>query len=182
MPTTSHKAKRGKKAATSPDNVRILTVRPKGKPKRPGGNPDIGRYAVQGALTKELSGGIVGVNKQLAEIIRAIGSEQIDPQTGWTRVAVVVRRLYSEAMSGKVDAAKLLFERGWGLMPKPIQVSVRAEIVQHIQEAGLTLAQAWQDPVMREVMETNGLTVDERGLPQLIIDGQVVDQTPQGES
>lgn len=177
MPVTSHKAKRGQRGNKDPENYRIITIKPKGKAKRPDGNPDIAKHQAKAIISRELNSsiGMTGLNKQLSEIIRAIGHEQVDPDLGWTRVAAVVRRMYTEAMGGKVDAAKLLFERGWGLMPKPVQLSVRAEIVQKVQEAGLTLAQAWQDPLLRELMESNGLRIDEQGLPQLIIDGQIVE-------
>lgn len=54
------------------------------------------------------------VGKALAEQIRAIGDEVVDKRVGWTRLEVVLRRLYSDAMAGRHGATQILLDRGWG--------------------------------------------------------------------
>lgn len=90
--------------------------------------------------------------KQLSDLIREIGEEVIDPQKGWTRLEAVVRRVYSDALSGKPAQQALLFERGWGKVPTPIQLDMRAEVLNLMESTGLTVDELSGDPVLKEIM------------------------------
>jgi hypothetical protein len=102
-------------------------------------------------------------NRILSELIQAIGSEVVDPQTGWTRIAAVIRKLYIDAVSGKTPAAALLFERGWGKVPQPVSVDLQAEvthIVLSALQAGVPPEDVLADPVLSKMAEDSGLVVD----------------------
>jgi hypothetical protein len=102
-------------------------------------------------------------NRVLSELIQAIGSEVVDPQTGWTRIAAVIRKLYIDAVSGKTPAAALLFERGWGKVPQPVSVDLQAEvthIVLSALQAGVSPEEVLADPVLAKMAEDSGLVVD----------------------
>lgn len=86
---------------------------------------------------------------QLQELIQQIGSEQIDPQTGWTRIEAVVRKVYAEAMHGKINAMELLFNRGWGRVPMPVKINIQAELSKALAESGLSNEEAQADPLLR---------------------------------
>lgn len=90
--------------------------------------------------------------KQLSDLIREIGDETIDSQKGWTRIEAVVRRLYSDALSGKTPAQALLFERGWGRVPTPVQLDLRAEVSKLIETTGLTAEELDGDPILKELI------------------------------
>lgn len=92
------------------------------------------------------------LNRQLQGLIQEIGKEIISEETGWTRLEVVVRKLYTDAMSGKTAAVALLFERGWGRVPTPVQVDMRSEVLGLLEETGLTQAELQGDPVLRELI------------------------------
>ena len=105
--------------------------------------------------------------QSLGEHIRAVGDEILeiaDPLTGqivkWRRIDAVLRRLYAEAMGGKVGAAELLFERGWGKVPTPVHVDLKAEVTQLMQGTGLTWREAMQDPILSQIILASGLVVD----------------------
>lgn len=106
----------------------------------PGNNPH-----VMGARRLKIA-------KQLSDLIREIGEEEIDAQKGWTRIEAVVRRLYSDALSGKTPAQALLFERGWGKVPTPVQLDLRGEIEKLIETTGLTLDELEHDPILKELV------------------------------
>ena len=102
-------------------------------------------------------------NRVLSELIQAIGSEVVDPATGWTRIAAVIRKLYIDAVSGKTPAAALLFERGWGKVPQPVSVDLQAEvthIVLSALQAGVSPEEVLADPVLAKMAEDSGLVVD----------------------
>jgi len=102
-------------------------------------------------------------NRVLSELIQAIGNEIVDPQTGWTRIAAVIRKLYIDAVSGKTPAAALLFERGWGKVPQPVSVDLQAEvthIVLSALQAGVSPEEVLADPVLAKMAEDSGLVVD----------------------
>lgn len=90
--------------------------------------------------------------KQLSDLIREIGDEVIDPQKGWTRLEAVVRRVYSDALSGKAAQQALLFERGWGKVPTPVQLDMRTEVLNLMDSTGLTADELSQDPILKEIM------------------------------
>jgi len=97
----------------------------------------------------------------LAKLIKDIGDEVVDPEIGWTRMESVIRRLYNTAIGGSVPAAELLMERGWGKVATPIEVDVSGEVRNLVISAGLTWAQISADPVLRELLESSGITADE---------------------
>jgi hypothetical protein len=108
------------------------------------------------------------LSQQLQDMIRLIGNEMIDPGLGWTRIIMVIRRLYMDAASGKTQAAALLFERGWGKVPTPVQMDFRAEVLNIIHDTGISKDEIDQDPVLKMIM---GETVE----------GQYRDILPQPE-
>jgi len=81
----------------------------------------------------------------LSQHVRDIGSEVIDTATGWTRLDAVLRRLYNDAMSGKVPAADILLERGWGKVMQPIEVSWQEEARRLIADGKLTPEGVWAE-------------------------------------
>lgn len=87
--------------------------------------------------------------KQLQSLIQDIGAEVIDPVQGWTRIDLVVRKLYQEASQGKVQAIDLLFNRGWGRVALPMRINVQAEMSKALDESGLSLEEAQDDPLLR---------------------------------
>lgn len=99
-------------------------------------------------------------NNDLQRYIREIGEEVIDPQSGWTRIGAVIRRLYADALQGKTQAADLLFERGWGKAVQPVQLDVEAEARQLIISMGLSRADIESDPVLRELLTVEGTLID----------------------
>ena len=163
-PQTSHKK-------MIPGETEMMVTVQMAEPKAPNpkGNPHLKDYALAGSLAAIESGARTPrYAKVLADLIRQLGEEVIDPTTGWTRVVSVIKRLYLNAMAGDTRAAALLFERGWGKVPAPVQMNVRAELIHVITESGLTLTEAWQDPTLRDLLEAQGLHVDANNLPQLI--------------
>jgi hypothetical protein len=92
------------------------------------------------------------LNRQLQDLIREIGNEVVDEEKGWTRVIGVVRRLYYDAMQGKTQATALLLERGWGKVPTPIQMDMKAEVLEIMESTGLTQQEIQNDPILREIM------------------------------
>lgn len=105
-------------------------------------------------------------NQDLQRLIQDIGQEVVDPKTGWTRIVAVIRRLYAEAMLGRVPAISLLLERGWGKSVVPIQVDVRTELRRIVTESHLTPEDIESDPILRELFET--------------VEGSVLDSQPIG--
>lgn len=104
------------------------------------------------------------LNRQLQDMIRIIGNEEIDHERGWTRIIMVIRRLYADAAMGKTPAANLLFERGWGKVPTPVQMDFRSELLTIIEDTGLTRAEIDQDPVLRMIM-TDAVEAEYKELP-----------------
>jgi hypothetical protein len=105
--------------------------------------------------------------QSLAEHIRTIGEEEIegiDPKTGevikWRRIDAVVRRVYADALGGKSAAQELIFERGWGKVPTPVQIDLKTEVIQIIQQTGLSLQEAAKDPILGAIAESAGIIVD----------------------
>lgn len=103
-------------------------------------------------VNQQLSKQKLKLAKQLSGLIREIGEETIDVQKGWTRLEAVVRRLYSDALSGKTAAQALLFERGWGKVPTPVQLDMRGEILTLMEKTGLTVDELGTDPVLKEIV------------------------------
>lgn len=106
----------------------------------------------------QMSPGPLGVPKsrdasKLAELIQSIGNETIDPTQGWTRIEAVIRRVYADALSGKTAAQDLLFNRGWGRVPLPMKIDVRAELTAVLEQSGLTLEDAANDPLLKHLLE-----------------------------
>jgi len=107
----------------------------------------------------------------LQELIQQIGSEVIDPVKGWSRIQVVVRKLYLEAASGKISAMELLFNRGWGRVPMPVKMSIQAELHQALESSGLSLEEAQDDPLLRFLLSSSQLVENnesERGPDQSV--------------
>ena len=59
------------------------------------------------------------VGKSIAELVRSIGNEVLDEQRNWTRIDVLLRKLYQDANNGKHAAAQIILDRGWGKAPQP---------------------------------------------------------------
>lgn len=97
---------------------------------------------------------------QLQELIQQIGSEQIDPQTGWTRIEAVVRKVYAEAMHGKINAMELLFNRGWGRVAMPVKINIQAELSRALEESGLTNEEAQHDPLLKFLLGSGDQIVE----------------------
>lgn len=98
--------------------------------------------------------------KELADLIQHIGAEEIDPIKGWTRIEMVVRKLYVEAASGKVAAMDLLFNRGWGRVPMPVKVNIQAQLHDALNESGLSMAEANEDPFLRFLLGSGDMSVE----------------------
>lgn len=113
---------------------------------------------------------VVTYRQTLAEHIRAIGEETVSfpgPDgeiIKWRRIDAVLRKLYAEAMAGKINAAELLLERGWGKVPAAIQIDLRAEVMQIIEHTGLSMQEAAQDPILRGILTSAGVTLEEEAL------------------
>jgi len=120
----------------------------------------------------------------LANLIRDIGEEVIDPNLGWTRVEALIRRLYNEAMAGKIQAAELLLDRGWGKVPTPVDVDISGEVRKLTINAGLTWDVISADPLLRQLIELSGVTPDEA----VLLEGEYAElgsagpALPEGES
>lgn len=102
-------------------------------------------------------------NKLLQQLFQAVGDELVDPQTGWTRITAVVRRVYADALAGKVAQQALVFERYGGKVATPIQVDVKTEITQLLYQSlqsGLRPEELLRDPILHRMAEDSGLIVD----------------------
>lgn len=97
----------------------------------------------------------------LSKMIQDIGEEVVDPKLGWTRVEAVIRRLFNEAMAGKIQAAEVLLDRGWGKVPTPIDIDITGEVRKVVVGAGLSWDDISSDPILRTLVETSGLHEDE---------------------
>ena len=152
-----HKGKRGpaRRADEQPPTNKLVTFRVPPHPQ----TPDMMRTVIQpqAVLAKAHH---QRAGRELSDLIMAIGNEVIDINTGWTRMTALVRRLYADGLSGKHEATKILLERAYGKVPKPIQLSVRTEILSIISQQGLTLADAAQDPILAELLKAQGLLLD----------------------
>lgn len=84
-------------------------------------------------------GGRPKLDVTLSDTVRRIGNE-IDEKTGLTRLESLLRRLYQDARNGKVAAAALILERGWGKTPIFMELNWREEARQLIASGRLTLA------------------------------------------
>lgn len=105
------------------------------------------------------------LNRQLQDLIREIGNEVVPNTEGWTRIITVIRRLYLEAANGKVAATALLLERGWGKVPTPVQMDMKAEVMQIMESTGLTRDELASDPILKELMN-NAIDADFRDADQ----------------
>lgn len=92
----------------------------------------------------------------LGRLVREIGDEVIDRDTGWTRIEAVIRRIYQDALSGKAAQQELLLERGWGKVPASLDVDLRTEVSAMLSDSGLTPELAAQDPIMLALMQSAG--------------------------
>lgn len=84
------------------------------------------RQANNGTLT-QFKAGVSGnpkgrppVGQSIAELVRSIGNEVLDEQRNWTRIDVLLRKLYQDANNGKHAAAQIILDRGWGKPAQPI--------------------------------------------------------------
>ena len=102
------------------------------------------------------------LNRQLQDVIQEIGNEVVEPVQGWTRLILIIRRLYSDASLGKTAAAELLFERGWGRVPQPVNLDMQAELLGIIVGSGLTMAEAAADPVLGQLIEGHAVDIQSR--------------------
>lgn len=93
----------------------------------------------------------------LSKIIRDVGAEIVDPELGLTRIQAVVRSLYADAVAGKTAAAEILLERGWGKVATPVRIDVKGEVTGILSEAGISIAEASADPVMRALLTDGGI-------------------------
>lgn len=98
--------------------------------------------------------------RELQELIQDIGAEEIDPVKGWTRIQVVVRKLYLEAAQGKISAMELLFNRGWGRVPMPVKMSIQAQLSEALDQSGLTREEANEDPLLRFLLNSGDMVVE----------------------
>jgi hypothetical protein len=114
--------------------------------------------------------------ESLAQHVRQIGNEELEIRGAdgqiqkWKRIDAVVRRLYSDAISGKVAATELIFERGWGKVAAPVQIDLKAEFSQIVQSSGLSWQEIIRDPVMMQIAQAAGMEVvdgEARDMPQL---------------
>lgn len=127
--------------------------------RHPPQTPDIMRTVVQpAAMLAKTHHQRAG--RELSDLILAIGNEVVDQNTGWTRLTALVRKLYADGLAGKHDATKILLERAYGKVPKPVQLSVRTEILSIISQQGLTIADAAQDPILSELLKAQGLLLE----------------------
>lgn len=99
----------------------------------------------------------------LGRLIRDIGDEVIDPKTGWTRIEAVIRRLFQEALSGKVQSTDLLLERGWGKVPATLDIDMKAEVTHVLEQTGISLEDAFKDPMLKNLLEAAGYVVEGEG-------------------
>lgn len=98
--------------------------------------------------------------KSLAEMVRAIGAEVVDEASGMTRLDLLVRRIYSDAIAGKTAAAEVILERGWGKVPTPVELDISGEVHQLVQSTGITADEINNDPVLKSLLETSGVVVE----------------------
>lgn len=125
-------------------------------------------------------------SKDLQRIIQQIGNEEVDPQTGWTRIVAIIRQLYLKALKGDLRAMALLFERGWGKAVVPVTVDVHAELRELRVQMNLSDADIQADPVLREIFSEDEFgnvdrpvlpdrpdVVERAGLPELVRPGPV---------
>lgn len=114
----------------------------------------------QGRLTMEArsrGGKSSAIASQIGQMIREIGGEVVDPATGWTRVEAMIRRLYVDAINGKQASAEVLLERGWGKVPAPVQIDLKAEFTAILSSAGLSLEEAMSDPILLQIGKEAGV-------------------------
>lgn len=96
----------------------------------------------------------------ISELVRDIGNEIVDEERGWSRIDAVLRRLYLDAMQGKTTAAEILLERGWGKVPTAIDLDITKEVRHVVMQSGVDVKILQEDPVMRVLLESAGITVE----------------------
>lgn len=116
----------------------------------------------------------------LAERIRAIGQEEIEDTTGrkWKRVDALIRAMYVEGLRGNKGAAEVIFERGWGKVPAPVQVDLRAEVIQIKEQSGLSWSEIMADPILSQIAQAAGVVVE--GEAKLLEAGPSPSDEPRG--
>lgn len=112
----------------------------------------IGRPFSSGQDRRRNTKGRPPLNQSLAERIRIVGFEMVDGKSDCRRIEKVIRSLYASAMKGSIQAAALLFLRGWGRAPFEADLDIGADLErfkQECEEEGID----WEaDPVLSAII------------------------------
>lgn len=106
----------------------------------------------------------VALNKSLGQLVRDVGEEPVDPKApeSVSRLQASIRGLFEQAKRGNANAAKLLFDRGWGPLPE-VKVDLGKELLDTMEELGLSYADVASDPLTVELFRLAGVDVDRLG-------------------
>lgn len=90
----------------------------------------------------------------IAERIRVLADEVIgEGGNKTTRLDALLRRLFAEAIGGKISAAELLLDRGYGRVPATVELDIQSEVRQIVMQSGVPLSVLKDDPYMRMLLE-----------------------------
>ena len=92
----------------------------------------------------------------LSHLFKEIGYEISDAMTGETRIERVIRAMYLAAGKGRPEAAKVIFDRGWGPMPS-MKVDLSKELINAAKALGLTCDDIQGDARTLELFQLAGL-------------------------
>lgn len=114
----------------------------------------------------------------LAKLFRQIGEEIQEGTEDMPRVEALIRDTYRAAFSGDAKARDMVFERGWGKVPTPVEVDVRGHIQDTIETSGVPIDVIARDPLARSLAESAGYvftlpapTLESTGRPEPEADG-----------
>jgi hypothetical protein len=93
-----------------------------------------------------------------AELVRRIGDEVMvspDGKVHMTRLEGVVRRMYLLAGNGNVQAATILFNRGWGMPPQTIEGELTTYTPEQLEKQRRSRMKAVMPALARMVQRLN---------------------------
>ncbi len=118
-------------------------AQPKSRPAR--------RSPAKSARTRDAG---ITIDCSLADAVRRVGGEAAGDEDEQTRLEQLVRALFAQAANGKIQAAALLLERGWGKPPPALDLNLREQLLKRAKELEID----WPtDPVLAAIFDAAGI-------------------------